>query len=594
MKIKYIKFVIPTVISMVLTISIFYIVKNSILYAKEDQKIVNQGLNEYIDPSKNPKYNQVYNEINFVGDGISLEELEEINTLVNLKENNIDELSVLVDKEVLPISKVKKGGKIRSIIYNSTQEDTKISEINYYRGKDDVSDTKKSKKKQLKEQKDKNPEVKQILTSLEQEIIEEEQKIQKNKVNWDNKIKNRKTQVDIIKTKIQKTYKIKNKELMDIIYPSRENIDKLNNEILEERKQIKELGLDKIWKREELKQRAISIFMPEVQAGSLNNFIVDLIIYPRSSIGLRIDLKGNGVYNGNGFHLWQANGGNAQKFKFIDESGEIKYANNQSFCLDRDRNEYRNGAKIQLYSCNGTEAQKWIAFPTGEIKPFNNHNYCLDASAGLAQGSTLHLWQCHGGSNQKFQIGEEDFGKFEYKIRIQSSNKGNYSDGQFGHTLISTMKVDLTTRFVHHTNTFSFWGPELDGDETRDSNNEGGRVNNMSKHKNNNQTSNLIVDGFNADWNISLYDEGREVNGFRTARYYISKQGSEELRFMNGYKVDSYNNKSHVAPCQTCATYSIAVWNQYWQYRDGRAHSLSGWGLCPRPANIYDILAPYN
>lgn len=48
MKIKYIKFVIPTVISMVLTISIFYIVKNSILYAKEDQKIVNQELNDSI------------------------------------------------------------------------------------------------------------------------------------------------------------------------------------------------------------------------------------------------------------------------------------------------------------------------------------------------------------------------------------------------------------------------------------------------------------------------------------------------------------------------------------------------------------------
>jgi hypothetical protein len=594
MKIKYIKFVIPTVISMVLTISIFSIVKNSILYAKEDQKIVNQGLNEYIDPSKSSKYNQVYNEINFVGDGISLDELEEISTLVNLKENNIDELSVLVDKEVLPISKVKKGGKIRSIIYNSTQEDTKISEINYYRGKDYVLETKKSKKKELKEQKDKNPEAKQMLIRLEQEIIEEEQKTQKNKVNWDNKIKNKKTQVDLIKTKIQKTYKIKNKELMDIIYPSRENIDKLNNEILEERKQIKELGLDKIWKREELKQRATSMFMPEVQAGSLNNFIADLIIYPRSSIGLRIDLKGNGVYNGNGFHLWQANGGNAQKFKFIDESGEIKYANNQSFCLDRDRNEYRNGAKIQLYSCNGTEAQKWIAFPTGEIKPFNNHNYCLDASAGLAQGSTLHLWQCHGGSNQKFQIGEEDFGKFDYFIRLHASMSQYTSENLTGHAFVSLPKLEKSNNYWRNTNTFSFWN-------TRDSNNSNdmGRTNNMHARINYNGSFAYLQTDHHTDWlngDLNINFLGGEFGGYRRVTSAIPKQRLEEIKYMRGYNIGDYVNQTYHVCSRNCAAYSTVLYNNYnkgtnWgeSHNDPDYNPQAQFG-CFYPGNIYKAL----
>jgi hypothetical protein len=571
----------------VVLIATFFIYRGTVI--AQTKSLKDQGLNEYIDPSKNSKYSQVYNEIIFKGDGITKEELDNINTIVNLKDNSSEEPEAIIEEEVIPISQIKTGQKIRSISYNSVEEDTKIAEINYYRGKDESLDTKKSKIKELKDQKEQNKEVQDVIVILDKEIIQQEQKIQKNKDNWDKKIKNKKSEIDLIKAKIQTTDSTNNKDLMDILYPSKESIDKLNNEILEERKKIKELGLDKIWKREELKQKIVSMLMPEVQAGSLNNFIADLIIYPRSSIGLRIDLKGNGVYNGNGFHLWTANGGNAQKFKFMDDSGEIKYAANTNFCLDRDRNEYRNGAKIQLYSCNGTEAQKWIAFPSGEIKPVNNQSFCLDASAGVAQGSTLHLWQCHGGDNQKFQIGEEDFGKFDYKVRLQSSKAGNTSGGSYGHTLISTMKIDVSSRFVHHTNTFSFYGTAVDSDSL----NNGGKINNMNNRKNNNTWSNLMVD-YGYDWGVSLYDEGREVGGFRTARYYTTKQASEEIRFMNGYKVDDYVNKGHFVPCQTCATYSAILWNTYHGTKTSENKVPPQIVLnCKTPGNIYDILASY-
>jgi hypothetical protein len=244
----------------------FFIYKGTIIaktiVQNDNKTLKEQGLNEYIDPSKNPKYNQVYNEIIFSGDGITKEELDNINTIVNLKDNSIEEPKAIIGEETVPVSQIKTGQKIRSISYNSVEEDTKIAEINYYRGKDESLDTKKSKRKELKNQKEQNKEVQDVIIILDKEIIQQEQKIQKNKGNWDKKIKNKKSEIDVIKTKTQTAANTNNKELMDILYPSKESIDKLNNEILEERRKIKELGLDKIWKREELKQKIVSMFMP--------------------------------------------------------------------------------------------------------------------------------------------------------------------------------------------------------------------------------------------------------------------------------------------------------------------------------------------
>ncbi|MEU7738790.1 ricin-type beta-trefoil lectin domain protein, partial [Streptomyces griseus] len=62
------------------------------------------------------------------------------------------------------------------------------------------------------------------------------------------------------------------------------------------------------------------------------------------------------------------------------------------------------GTKIQLYGCNGTGAQKWVAQADGTVKnPASGK--CLDASgAASADGTKLHLWTCHTGANQKWTL----------------------------------------------------------------------------------------------------------------------------------------------------------------------------------------------
>ncbi len=117
-----------TMVLGVALIATFFIYKGPVM--AQTKSLKEQGLNEYIDPSKNPNYNQVYNEIIFTGDGITKEELDTINTIVSLKDNG-EEPEAIIGEERVPISKIKKGQKIRSISYNSIDEDVKVGGLIY-------------------------------------------------------------------------------------------------------------------------------------------------------------------------------------------------------------------------------------------------------------------------------------------------------------------------------------------------------------------------------------------------------------------------------------------------------------------------------
>src|SRR5256885_16212566 len=61
-----------------------------------------------------------------------------------------------------------------------------------------------------------------------------------------------------------------------------------------------------------------------------------------------------------------------------------------------------NGARVQLWDCNGTGAQQWTV--TGAHDIVNPQaNKCLDATgAASTDGTPLQIWDCTGGANQKW------------------------------------------------------------------------------------------------------------------------------------------------------------------------------------------------
>src|SRR5882757_7207171 len=73
-------------------------------------------------------------------------------------------------------------------------------------------------------------------------------------------------------------------------------------------------------------------------------------------------------------------------------------------CLDVSGGSTANGAKIQLWDCNGTGAQQWAANAAQDIvNP--QANKCLDATGpSSADGTPLQIWSCGGGANQKWTV----------------------------------------------------------------------------------------------------------------------------------------------------------------------------------------------
>jgi hypothetical protein len=74
-------------------------------------------------------------------------------------------------------------------------------------------------------------------------------------------------------------------------------------------------------------------------------------------------------------------------------------------CLDDYGNRAANGSKVDIWSCNGSAAQRWTLAADGTMRI---HGQCLDiAHNGTRSGDKLQLWSCTGGSNQSWAIGTD-------------------------------------------------------------------------------------------------------------------------------------------------------------------------------------------
>lgn len=534
------------------------------------------GLNQYIDPSQNPKYSQVYNEIIFSGDGITMEELDEINSLVNLKDNATEEPSAIMGEEIIPISKLKAGSKVKSISYSSKSDDNKISELNYYRGKDENLENKKAKRQELRDKKDKA--LDSSLAKLDAEIVSQEQLIQKNKANWERKAKSKKAQVDKLKTKTQTAISSSNKEIMDILYPSKESIDKLNAEILEERKKSKEFLEQNANRPKSMREKLKAwVTIPEALAwGDSSNSVNNLVIYNRSNWNYIWDVDYANAVNGQTFKLWGRANDAPKQFRFVDANAEIRFVGKPGVekCVDVDlaNGRYDNGDRVHLWDCHGGNNQKFIVQSDGTIRPKFAQHMCLDASAGVAFGSRIHLWQCHGGQNQKFNAGEYDFDGQRFYLRIYASATGVVNNGlQSGHALTAVWR---TQRGL--TNTFSFW-PNKDTYGV----NDWGRSNNIFTGNN----INIDEGKGGTDWNIAYHNN---INGYKIKDVLVSKQIYDEIKYMRGYQVNnSYVRNPYDWCVHNCVRYSTDLWNRY---TGDSLRSYSYTTACHVPGIVYNSL----
>ncbi|OIJ99927.1 chitinase [Streptomyces sp. MUSC 14] len=71
-------------------------------------------------------------------------------------------------------------------------------------------------------------------------------------------------------------------------------------------------------------------------------------------------------------------------------------------CLDVAGADSADGTPVQLYDCNGTNAQQWTVGGDGTIRALGK---CLDVTGdSVADGARAQLWSCTGGANQKWTV----------------------------------------------------------------------------------------------------------------------------------------------------------------------------------------------
>jgi glucoamylase len=121
----------------------------------------------------------------------------------------------------------------------------------------------------------------------------------------------------------------------------------------------------------------------------------------RGEAGKCIDDAGAATNNGTAIQLWMCNGTNAQSWTWNSGDGTLRILGK---CMDATGGGTANGTQIQLWDCNGTGSQEWR---------WRNQNRLLNPQSGrclnvtgssTADGTRLQLWDCNGTPTQVWYL----------------------------------------------------------------------------------------------------------------------------------------------------------------------------------------------
>ena len=115
--------------------------------------------------------------------------------------------------------------------------------------------------------------------------------------------------------------------------------------------------------------------------------------------GLCLDDRSASTANFNPIQVYTCNGTNAQSWT-VNSNGTLTVLGN---CLDVAGAGTANGTKVDLYPCNGTGAQSWVHQSNGELVNTNSGK-CLDDTGFGGSGTQVQIWACADSSNQQWNM----------------------------------------------------------------------------------------------------------------------------------------------------------------------------------------------
>lgn len=115
--------------------------------------------------------------------------------------------------------------------------------------------------------------------------------------------------------------------------------------------------------------------------------------------GMCLDVRAAGTADGTAVQVYTCNGTNAQQW--TQTSGNQLQALGK--CLDVSGAGTADGTKVQLWTCNGTGAQVWQHQSNGEyVNP--NSGKCLDDTGWGGSGTQVQIWTCADSANQQWSL----------------------------------------------------------------------------------------------------------------------------------------------------------------------------------------------
>ncbi|MFI7219926.1 family 16 glycoside hydrolase [Micromonospora maritima] len=115
--------------------------------------------------------------------------------------------------------------------------------------------------------------------------------------------------------------------------------------------------------------------------------------------GKCLDVSNAGTADGTKVQLWTCNGTNAQKWSRVGETYRAL-----GKCLDVSNGGTANGTKVQLWTCNGTGSQVWRPQTNGSVLNPQSGKVLEAADGSTADGTQVQIWAYDGGDNQRWSV----------------------------------------------------------------------------------------------------------------------------------------------------------------------------------------------
>ncbi|MBD5785164.1 ricin-type beta-trefoil lectin domain protein [Cellulosimicrobium terreum] len=114
--------------------------------------------------------------------------------------------------------------------------------------------------------------------------------------------------------------------------------------------------------------------------------------------GKCIDVPSSDFSDGKRLQLWTCNGSNAQRWTF-EPDGTVRAGGK---CMDVAWANTADGTAVQLASCSGNAAQQFVLSGAGDLVSVLA-NKCVDVpNSNSANGTQLQIWTCNGTAAQKW------------------------------------------------------------------------------------------------------------------------------------------------------------------------------------------------